>query len=115
MPRIANLPPTEFPTLEASFPITYNGETNRYTLLQVRGLMEFAASEISFGGGTVEAAIIDLQNEKVDVSTYTNDYNSLASSINLKASITYVDDGLAQKADITYVDSLHDLMLLPEA
>lgn len=68
MPRISELNPTAFPTLEAEFPVSHDGETNRYSLDQVRGMFEYTAAEITFNEISVEAALLMLASEKADQS-----------------------------------------------
>lgn len=81
MPRISELNPTAFPTLEAQFPVTHDGETNRYSLNQVRELLQYTAAEIMFNEISVEAALLMLASEKADQSDVDAALLALAESI----------------------------------
>lgn len=92
MPRLSQLNPTAFPTLEHEFPVSKDGETVKLTIAQVRALMQFAATEIT-----------------VDESTTVMD--ALNALSNLKADRSYVDEELNAKLDaVEFTDQLNTVL-----
>lgn len=95
MPKISDLSPTDFPSLEHYVAAAKDNETVRISIAQIRGLMAFAANEISFTGGTVEDALTALANDKADTSAMVSADNALGAAIDsLGDEISAVDADL---------------------
>ncbi|KAA0970798.1 hypothetical protein FPY71_10000 [Aureimonas fodinaquatilis] len=70
MPKISEYPTTDFPSLEHEFPASRAGETHKLRLRQVRDIMEFDASEISFEQTNVGSSLQALQTGKANLSDF---------------------------------------------
>lgn len=82
MPKISQLNPTAFPSLEHFFAAAKDGETVKISIAQIRALMEFAASEISVPGSTnVEDALTALDTNKANQTDMVAADNALSSAI----------------------------------
>lgn len=89
MPKISELPATNFPSLDSDFPTSRDGETVKVTGRQLRNLMLFAANEIAYKlDVSVEQALTELANTKANTSDVTTQVNGLQTNIdNLTVSI----------------------------
>lgn len=82
MPKISELPSTNFPSLESEIPVSRDGESVKVTGTQLRNLMLFAANEISFKLGiSVEQALTELANTKANSSDVTAQFNTLQTKV----------------------------------
>lgn len=69
MPRISELPATAAALLEHNVPASWNGETHRLALFQIRELFQYLASEIGAAGDmTVQEVLDGLATSKADAS-----------------------------------------------
>lgn len=89
MPKISELPTTNFPSLDSDLPTSRDGETVKITGRQLRNLMLFAANEIAYKlDVSVEQALTELTNTKANTSDVTAQINGLQTNIdNLTVSI----------------------------
>lgn len=81
MPRISALPTTAFPDLGHEVAAEFGGETHRLSLQQIRTLLAYAASEISYMGASVADMLDDLSNNKLDAATYDAFVNTIGTEI----------------------------------
>lgn len=95
MPKISELPTTNFPSLDHMFPTERAGESHRLTLGQVRDLLDYLASEIGFGDITVEEALNALASGKVG----TDDFASAMAEVYTRSQVDAKTWGTASLLD----------------
>ena len=98
MPKISDLPSTDFPSLSHMFPVELDGETHRLTINQVRAILLYSAAEVSFQTGiTVEDALNDLISGKADAdavaAAFAEVYTKSQTDGNILTAINGLIDG----------------------